>query len=296
MAFVLVEPAAAPGSGLHLEVLTDDASCPRVGITITGLSASTESTVTVWRSVPGEGRAEVRGLRKTAVLDATYVVDFEAPLARPVTYTLEVSGPDVPETLTSTVTVPSDHVWLQDPLDPTSAVAVAPQAMGGDIWFSAAALGSIGYPNPGSLIRVMGDRYDTALGGGRRGASGVPFDVYTTAIEAANRLRILLDAAPTLLVRTIPAISPPLPALAYVHADVNEQPVNALMEAIDPSPSLLGGSVTYWSLRGDLVKAPSINLLVPTWTYEQVSALWETYEATQARGATYLDWMKDPTP
>jgi hypothetical protein len=291
MAYVLVDAAGATPepslAGLALEVFPDDDPCPRVGITITGLSLTAESVVTVWRTSPGEARTAVRGLRRTKVVDATYVVDYEAPLARPVTYTLEVAGPVQPGITTATVTVPSDRVWMQDPLAPHTAVPVATWDDGADTWFSSAAFAEIGYPDPGTLVRVMGSRYGTALGGGRWGASNVPFDVYTSAIEAANRVRTLLEAASPLLVRTIAPVSPPLPALAYVRADATEQPVDSLWE---------GGTVTYWSLRGDLVAAPSINLLVPTWTYIQVEALWETYTAAQARGGTYLDWMKDPTP
>lgn len=272
-------------SGLSLEVLLDD-PCPRVGITIDGLSTTVESTVTVWRSVAGEDRAAVRGLRRRRIVDADYVVDYEAPLGRPVTYSMEVSGPVTPATLTATATVPSSDLWMQDPLDPSTAVAVAPFDDGAQTYFAASALSTIGYPSSGSRARVMGAKYDTLLGGGRGGASGVPFDVYTSAIEAANRLRLLLDAASPLLVRTIPAVSPPLPALAYVDAALTEQPVDTFM----------GGTTTFWELRGDLVTAPSINLLVPTWTYAQVTALYETYTTAGARGGTYLAWLKDPTP
>lgn len=299
MTFVLIdETANAPAvqaPGLALEVMLDD-PCPRVGVTVTGLSPTTESTVTVWRSVPGEGRAAVRGLRRTKLIDATYVVDYEAPLGRDVTYTLEVTGPVVPATLTGTVAIDTDTVWFQDPLDPTSAVPVATWDDGADIWFAASALTEIGYAEPASLVRVMGARYPTALGGGRSGPSSAPFDVYTSAIEAANRLRMLLDAASPLLVRTIPLISPPLPALTYLRADVAEQPVDRLMLDRVGVSGPMGGDVTFWSMRGDLVAGPSINLLVPTWTYAQVSALYETYAAAAARGGTYLDWMRDPTP
>lgn len=302
MVFILIDETAdvpvVPVSGLSAQVFDDDAPCPRVGLTITGLSPTVESVVTVWRSVPGEGRLPVRGLRDVSVIDATYLVDYEVPLGRPVTYTLEVSGPMTPASTTATVTVVSDTVWMQDPLDPTTAVAVSGSYDGSAIWFASAAFASIGYSDPAALVRVMNSRYPTALGGGRGGASDVPFDVYTDAIEAANRLRILLGVASPLLLRTLPPI--PLPALAYLRADASEQPVDTLMGGLWSDGAqpvdFLGGSVTYWGLRGDLVAAPSIHLVVPTWTYAQVSALYETYAAAAARGGTYLDWMKDPTP
>lgn len=274
--------------GISLEVIATPDPCPRVGVTVEGLDTVAESVITVWRSVAGEGRAAVRGLRAATVVDATYVVDFEAPLGRPVTYTLEVTaGADVPTILEATVTVASDTAWLQDPLDPSTAVALAVEDDGvTGVWFHANALSRLGYASPAQLAQVLGATLPTALGGRPMAAQGVPFDVWADTIEACNRVRILIGAAFPLLLRTVPAISPPLPVLAYLRADAVEQPITSLM----------GGTATLWSLTGDLVQAPSLNLLVPTWTYEQVAALWETYADAAAAGRTYLDWMKDPTP
>lgn len=290
LTFVVVDdqltgPVIPVQAGITVEVMLD-APCPRVGITVTGLSPTAESTITLWRTTAGEGRSPVRGLRRAVVVDATYVQDFEVPLGRPVTYMLEVAGPVTPPITTATVTVPSDRVWLQDPLDPSTACEVATRRTAGALYMTSSALAEIRYEAPGAAVSVMGARFPTLLGGGRRAATSVPFEVLTTAIEASNRLRVLLDAASPLLMRTIPLISPPLPALAYLRADAVEQ----------PRAGYRGGTLTRWSLSGDLVQGPSINLLVPTWTYAQVSALWETYAAAAAGGRTYLDWMKDPTP
>lgn len=280
----LLGQVIAVTGGISVEAFTD-APCPRVGVTVTGLNPSVASTITVWRSVPGEARASVRGARNLVVTAATFLVDYEAPLGRVVTYTLEVNGLTVPETLTATVTVPSDTVWMQDPLDPSTAVPVSWGTGNGDILFAPAALTAIGYPSPATLVRVMGATYPTALGGNRMGAASVPLDLLTRTIIAANQVRILLNAAEPLLVRTIPAVSPPLPALAYVHASATEQ-----------RAPFMGGTLTTWALVGDLVTAPTINLLVATWTYANVTALYDTYATAALSGRTYLQWMRDPRP
>lgn len=275
-------------AGISLEPLTTADPCPRVGVTVDGLDDVDESVITVWRSVAGEPRRAVRGLRAVTVVDATFVVDHEAPLGREVTYTLEVtSGAVVPDTLEATVTVASDDAWLQDPLEPSTAVALsAGELAPSGAWFHARALSRLGYGAQGQLVQVLGAQLPTSLGARPVAPSGVPFDVVTDSIEACNRVRLLIESAAHLLLRTVPAISPPLPSLAYLRAEAAEQPVTALM----------GGTLTVWSLTGDLVQPPSVNLLVPTWTYEQVAALWETYAEASASGRTYLDWMKDPTP
>lgn len=293
MVFVLIDEAAvAPveaAPGLAAEVFDDDLPCPRVGLTVTGLSPTSESTVTVWKSVAGEPRVAVRGLRKVRVVDFHYVEDFEVPLGRPVTYTLEVDGPVVPLTLTATVTISSDKVWLQDPLDPTTAVAVSIHRDGSDVYMTSGALRSVSRPTSGTRVDVMGARYPTLLGGGRRSAQGVPLDLGTRSVEAAAQVRDLLDAASPLLVRTAPEISQ-IPALSYVDADVDELPLTMFID---------GGAqhrLTRWAIAGDLVQAPSSDLLVPTWTWPQVEALYETYEQAEASGKTYLEMMRDPTP
>ena len=273
-------------SGLELEVLATADPCPRVAVTVTGLDDESESTITVWRSTAGDVRRAVRGLRSVVVVDATFGVDYEAPLGQPVTYTLEVtSGAVTPDVLEVTVTVPSDDAWLQDPLAPSTAVALATAPVAGGVWFHSRALSKISYRSVGELVQVLGSREPTWLGGRPVAASGIPFDVFADSVEECNRLRILIGQSRQLLLRSVPVLTP-LPALAYVRADAIEEPVTALM----------GGTLTLWELSGDLVRPPSINLLVPTWTYEQVAALWETYADAASAGRTYLEWMKDPRP
>jgi len=273
-------------AGISVVGLVDAAPCPRAGITVTGLSTVTPSVINIWRSVAGESRTIVRGMRNFSVTDSTYVVDYEVPLGQAVTYTLDVVGPTIPATLQTTLSITSNDLWLQDPLDPSTAVPVAWIPGGfGTVTLASSALASIAYPDPGSVARVMGALYPTLLAGNRQGAASVPLDLISQTIADGNKLRTLLGAALPLLVRSIPALSPPLPALGYMHAQVLEQ-----------RASFASGSLTTWSLTGDFVSAPTVNLLVAAWTYAQVVALWANYTTAVALGRTYLYWMRSPVP
>jgi hypothetical protein len=77
----------------------------------------------------------------------------------------------------------------------------------------------------------------------------------------------------------------------YLSASVQEQAVT----------TSLGGGLTRWVLAGDQVTPPSMNVLVPVWTYDDVQELFEAYDYAYreslavAAGATYLDDQRDPT-
>ena len=66
---------------------------PWVGVTLTGLSAGTD-ILTVWRTAGGVRQA-VRGARDLEAIDSAFLIDYEVPLGRLVSYEVEVTaGPD----------------------------------------------------------------------------------------------------------------------------------------------------------------------------------------------------------
>lgn len=273
-------------SGLTLEAFTD-APVPRVGITVTGLSSAGPSRVTLWRSTAGGQRRTVRGWKRRQVYGSDYAIDYEAPLGRPVRYDLVVDvGAVVPATVTGTITLDAQTGFIQDPLLPLSAVSISGHR-GEATTVVAPALRALTYAVETQTVAILGAREPVALTGTRLAASGIDFSMVTRAAEEGTALRGLLVAG-LVLVRPLPGWGD-LPDLIYTVPQVKEQQMD----------TSTGGAWIRWSLTGDQVRPPSIDVLVALWTYDQVAALWSTYaqaqSAAQSAAARYLDVQRDPT-
>jgi len=271
-----------------LEALLSD-PCPRVGVTVTGLGTSSASVVSVWRVADGE-RNPVRGARRTTMTDSSYVVDFDAPLGRPITYEVEViSGPSGASRVTSSaVTVSSDTGWITDPLVPQSAVQVSRRMVpGGEIVFAVSAMAKLDYVADAQVFKVLGSDRPMALFGQRMAAAGVDFSLITNAAEQNTRLANLLKSTAQLLVRVPASWTTAIPGSCFtLVGSVSEVPVEAS----------IGGALSSWSLTGDTVAAPTIKVLTATFTYGDVALLTSTYQQKQDRlaGKKYLDDLKNP--
>lgn len=275
-------------SGISVQGFTD-APVPRVGITVDGLSASGPSRVTVWRSTAGGQRRKVRGWDRRQVYGSDYAIDYEAPLGRPVTYSLVVDvGAVVPAAVTATVALDAATGFIQDPLLPLGAIALAGSRDRDTTTVMAPAFKALEYKLDGSTVAIMGSREPVALTGQRLIAAGIDFSMVTRAAEQGTRLRNLFLDTPIVLIRPLPEWGD-LPDLIYTAPAVTEK-------QFDTS---IGGERIAWSIIGDSVRPPSINVLVALWTYDQVAALWSTYASAQsaasASAARYLDVQRDPT-
>jgi len=274
-------------TAVSVEALLSD-PCPHVGVTITGLGIGA-SVVSVWRTADGE-RSPVRGARRLPMSDASYVVDFDAPLGRPVSYEVEVvSGPSGPSRVTSSsVTVDSVTGWLMDPLIPQTAVQVSRRMVpGGEIVFSASAMAKLDYVADSQVFKILGSDKPMALFGQRMAAAGVDFSLITNAAEQNTRLAALLKSTAQLLVRVPASWTTAIPGTCFTAiGSVSEAPVEAAA----------GGVLSAWSLTGDTVAAPTIKVLTATFTYGDVALLTSTYQQKQDRmaGKTYLDDLKNP--
>lgn len=267
------------------EALTDD-PCPRVGLTITGLGVG-DSVVSVWRTADGE-RNPVRGARRTTIVDAGFITDYDVPLGRPVFYELEViSGPGGPSrTLTSTITVSSATSWLMDPLIPQTAVPVVGGEGDQGPYLRGEALAQLEYAADVSLINIMGSDKPMALFGQRMAARGVPLSVGADLLEHNVRLKQLLQSTAQLLFR-------PLPVFDYLPGTMFVSIPTATERPVDVAE---GSYLTWWDLQADTVQAPVLKVLTATFTWGDVSLLFDTYQQKQdvSAGKTYLDDIKNP--
>ncbi len=266
-----------------------DAPCPRVGLTVTGLGAGSASLVSVWRTADGE-RLPVRGARRVSLTDSAYLVDWDAPLGRPISYEVEViSGPSGASRVTSTsVTVASDTGWLSDPLIPQTAVQIdEPHVAAGRPTFTANAMSALEYASDTATFRIMGNDRPMVLSGRRSLATGIDLSMMTDALNENEKLRKLLMSSSTLLLRLPAHWQNALPGSVFVSvATVSEQPIEHGLE----------GALTVWGLSGDTVAAPTIRVLTASFSYGDVALLTTTYQQKQdaMAGKTYLDDLKNP--
>ena len=273
---------------VSVEAFPDFAPCPRAGLTITGLTVG-ESVVSVWRTADGE-RSSVRGARRKVMNDADYIMDYDVPTGRPVSYEVEVvSGPYGPDRVTSSaVTVDTTQGCIMDPLVPQSAVAIVPPtSWDGGPTFAAAAMSSLEYASEVSVYKILGSDKPMALFGQRMAAAGIDLSMITDAAEENSRLRKLFMSTGQLLVRLPLSWSSSVPGTCFAAvASVVEKPVEHGDE----------GALTVWELSGDTVAAPQIRVLTAEFTYGDVQLLMSTYGQKQdaMAGGTYLDDLKSP--
>jgi hypothetical protein len=273
------------------------APCDRAGITITGLGIGS-SVVSVWRTADGE-RAPVRGARRVVMNDASYVVDFDAPLGRPVTYEVEVvSGPGgASRTVADPLTIPSVAGVLMDPLVPQTAVpVVATRNSDGDVYLKSPALSQLEYRANVQVFEIMGSDKPLALFGQRMAESGLDTSLATRSAEENARLKKLLRSTGQLLFK-------PLPEWGEFEMSGTLFLANAVAKQL-PIDVSWGGDLTWWDLQSDVVAAPTIRVLTAEFTYGDVALLFSTYQAKQdavvasaaaaGESPTYLFDLKRP--
>lgn len=273
---------------VSVEPFPDFAPCPRAGVTVTGLGIG-ESVVSVWRTADGE-RSSVRGARRTVMNDGAYVMDYDVPLGRPVTYEVEVvSGPSGASRVTSSaVTVDATSGCIMDPLVPQSAVPVSGGKTDDGPYLRASALSQLEYQADVQVFNIMGSDKPLALFGQRMAERGLDTSMSTRSAEQNTRLKKLLRSTAQLLFRPLPSWGEfDLPGTLFLaNATATQLPVDVSW----------GGELTWWEMKSDVVAAPTIKVLTATFTYGDVTILMSTYGQKQdlMAGKTYLDDLKNP--
>ncbi|MCW2496051.1 hypothetical protein [Jatrophihabitans sp.] len=257
---------------------TDWTPCPRIEVHVTPMPGDAD-TITVYR-VWGGQRQVVRGASGAVVAGDFFVVDYEAPFGVPVTYscvTKNTAGTaSTTSDASSPLTLAVTQIALQDPLDPTSAVAVAPSTSPGQTTpVSRRATGSTAtYSIQATISPVAGSALPLATGDVRQAASGVPIDVRTETEDAATAVRNVLTQAWPLCIRSGPAAQM-LPGLVYLAlSDITEtlrpNGVSRIFTAtaaavLPPGQSIVVSPRTYADLLDEAATYADLLTLYPTY-------------------------------
>jgi hypothetical protein len=271
-------------------VLPEDGP-PQVGVTVTGTSGGLVDVETSW-----DDGATWRGLRGGGGLSTTggsaFLRDHVPALNHPTRWRV-VDGDDV--AATGEVVVPSATAWLQDPLIPRSGVPVSHVRSGDSILLLSDSVTSVQRSQMVDLVMPHGGTLPVASIGLRRGMAGALMHL-RASLESQGvlvaSLRDLFARAGQVVIRGLPEGLLLDPVAHVVAPDLTESPVQA-------------GSVGFfceWEFTATQVRPTDLRIVVPWWTYQQVTDLWQstadnTYgEVLLARpGDTYLDWSADPT-
>lgn len=269
----------------------DQAGAPQVGVTVAGLDDSETSTVVVETSwdaaatwVPVQGAGGLHGL------GGVFVRDHAPALGRPVVWRARVtSGPDAPLTVVSgpPLVLPADVVWVQDPLDPRSAVPCRMHWDGSSVLLAQGSLGEIEFGQVADVATPEGATLPVASIGRRVAAAQVPITMtYDVAAEGGALRRLLMSAGPV-VVRGLPAEAVLDPVATVAVGAVHETRTGT-------------GGLAVVRLVVRQVAPVAVTVVVPWWTYASVGVLWggATYEdvAADRPGETYLDFQAYPGP
>lgn len=274
------------------EVLAEDGA-PQVGVTVTDLDAGDQiisvqvswDSQETWRTVSGGDRVVAVG--------GAFVRDHFTPLnVEAVWRVIEHSVSGEPATVSDALVVPSEDIWLQDALDPRSAVTLV--ATGFDDEGRGLMFGSFAHAawsQPVDIAQVLGDDRPVASVGQRMIAGQVPLVIEHKVAAEGGALRRLLMRSGQMVLRGH-------------DFDVLEPVAFIVAAGADETRELRVGNPAYqvstWDLTVSQVRPLSLKFVVPWWTYDQVKAMYAgmSYDDVKASkpGASYLDWKKDPTP
>lgn len=264
-----------------LTAYTDADPCPRVEILITPMPAGVDE-ITIYRSWQGQ-RSVVRGASRAEVAGAFLVVDYEAPLGTSIVYTsigYDASGVPSQESAGSTVTVSVSDAWIQDPLDPTSAMQ-AGLTIPRDLMVTTPSFLPASFAAAVTVAPIVGSRLPAAMGGTRQAASRMPLTLDARTPTVAADLEELLNQSFPLCLRTPADLIRQLGGLTYL----------AIQEYV-PTPDDGWNAGTLYSMTADTVRGPGAGIVVQVRTYDDLLAEATTYADLLTLYPTYLDVLR----
>lgn len=263
-------------TGLSVQAVMDSGA-PRVVVAVDGLDGSTPSKVSVERSSDGKSWEPVLGGWLAQAVGAFQVTDHIAPLNVELAYRLTVDGPTVPDDLAASIRLDSDQPWLQDPLDPVTAVPVGVGRRPGEQWLAGGTLSQATYTAGMDVSAVAGATLPVASAGNRLAGASIPLAI-TCPKTSIHAVRALLAGGGPIVIRGFdhPLVEP-----------------GAWLAVGDVTATLFGIAQTWceWSMTCQQV-APLSPHVVPAWiTYDQMAAALQavgivnTYDALAAAAA-----------
>lgn len=282
---------------IELEELPVDGA-PQVGITVTA-TAAVVSVEMSWDGATWHPIASSPRSQRVEVDGAEFFRHFTPPLNVETSYRVVVHSGSLDGADTAAILVASDVAWVQDPLDPRSAVQVLVDEQRGGLVATAASFQGISRPQAVDVASVSGSRVPVAAVGTRQAPAGFPLQLKTFAAaqgELVRSLRDLFDQAGAVVMRGLPLEVGLDPVVHVVAPDLQESPYLRRLSQ--------GFEYRLWEMTLTQVRGPGLRVVIPWFTYEQVTAWWQdaipdaTYDDVIAArpGESYIDWTKDPEP
>lgn len=195
------------------------------------------------------------------------------------------------EIWSSSLTISSDQAWIQDPLDPRSAVPLYADMSSGHVLLTLGSLASAKWAQHVDLATVVGASLPVASSSVRQKAGQLPFVLTYEVAAEGGALRNMLMGSGQLVVRGL-SIDGLLDPVAHV----------SVGDAIEGRLSV--GQIAQWTLTARQVRPITMNVVVPWWTYDQVKSLvqsqvgstatFDQVKAAQPAGKTYTQWVANP--
>jgi len=192
----------------------------------------------------------------------------------------DVAGTPSLESPLTTQTVSVTDVWLQDPLDPTTALRAGLSTPRSDLMIVAPSFEQGVYSSDLVKATVVGSSLAVARAGTRQAAANMPLSVMAGTQTDASALQLLLDQSPILCVRAPSTSVPYLGGLSYV-----------AFSSYQPKP-FKGWTSTLFSLVGDVVRAPGAAIVVSPRTYDDLLDESATYNGLLTLYPTYIDLLR----
>jgi hypothetical protein len=137
------------------------------------------------------------------------------------------------------------------------------------MYLRASAFSEVALSSDISTFNIMGSSEPMAFFGQRRAAQGLDTSLGVRSVEQNKRFLALIQSTSNLLLRPHPSWGVELPGVMFLaNASAVMQPVT----------TPFGGDLTWWSLKSDVVSAPTLKPLTGGTTFGDVGMFYTTFQ------------------